>query len=152
MLVSLAVIAAMLTVYGGLAWAYAGETVPLECRRSTGTSPPEPGFTVTREGTAWSGNWSVVFSYRWGGGVFPKSQLFLRQRDPFGDWVGPMQLTSLTPANWPTFHVLFEDRHPQFETLCNGDRLFIDGRAFLSGSEGQVCDRDENTIALYSLH
>lgn len=139
----------MLVVYAGLALAYAGETVPLECRRSSGTGPPEPGVTITRE----DGNWSVEFSYKWGGGVFPKSQLFLRLRDAYGvDALGLFWFTRLTPANWTVFHVSFQDNHPASPDLCNGDRLVIDGGTFGSGSQLTIRDRYDGIIALYTLH
>jgi len=129
-LASLSLVVAILTVYAGLALVYWGETLPLECRRFTGTAPPEPTLTVTHSGR----NWTVELAERWGE-RFPKSQMFLRMRDPYGvDRFGMMRFTDLTMANWATFHVVFQDIHPGIPGTCDGDRLLIDRTSYGLGS------------------
>ena len=95
----------------------------------------EVGASVAREDT----NWSVTFGSFVRGRLPGNTSLGIRER--FGAIVLPRTAWSnLTPGNWTSYHVVYEDNRPWNPEICPGDRLLLDWTLYPWGSEGTIWD------------
>lgn len=143
--VALTLIATVSVLALALSYAWVSYVRTTECPSYHYGDPSYFGMTVTRK----SANWSVevTSSQR---GLYADT-MFVQIVDPGGaTLLGRTAWSSLTASLWSTYHVVYEDNHPEVPLVCEGDRLIVGRGSFPSGS-GLWAVRGDSTIGWTTL-